>query len=152
MARDEVGDRKRVISWSTFNAKLMNLGCRWQWDISRLYAEVWWCYSLRNSINFFWINIGNVPTAGQMALRSQLRSSRDVSEQLQCREERRTVWARSPPHQHGGWLGGKHTGGSGRSAGGLIFQFRQEMINYQTQRRNNVLRNSWHPVCCDHKR
>ena len=41
-----------------------------------------WCYSLRNSIKFFGINIGNVPTVGQMVPQPQLRPSREVSGQL----------------------------------------------------------------------
>lgn len=46
-----------------------------------------------------------------------------------------------PSNMEDGWEG-NNTGRSERSAGGLIFQFRQEMIKYQTQGRNSVLRNS----------
>ena len=35
----------------------------------------------------------------------------------------------TPPRKDGGWVGGRLTGSSERSAGGLMFQFRHEMIN-----------------------
>lgn len=122
----------RVIPWSTFNAKLTSLEYRWQGDISRLYTEVWWCYSPRSSINLFWVNIGHMPTVGQMTPTLECYSpAGDVGAQLQCRGEWSVVWARSPPWQYGGWLGGRHRGSGERSVGGLIFQFGQEMMNYQ---------------------